>query len=239
MRSAGHATFAAALITVGVIGFVQNDFAPVWEPIAKDAPARDALVYLTASVSVGAGLGLVFERTSAIAARVLLVALTLWLIAFRVPPILHAPTVVGSYSGAAETAVMVAAALALAGFVRVARILYSLALIVFGLAHLAYVNDTASLVPAWLPAHVALAYFTGGAFLAAGAAVITGIFARLAAELSALQLGLFTLLVWVPIVAASGPKTAFQWSETILSAAITAGAWVIADSYRASAAKRN
>jgi hypothetical protein len=44
-------------------------------------------------------------------------------------------------------------------------------------------------------------------------------------------MGLFTVLVWPPLVLA-GTITAAQWGEFIVSWVLTAAAWVVADSYR-------
>jgi uncharacterized membrane protein len=248
IASMGHAAFAATMIGLGIQGLIHRDFATLWEPVPQGVPARGVLIYLCALVALASGIGLLWKRAAPAAARLLLAFLLLWLLLLRVPHIFISPTLDVWYSSC-QTAVIVAAAWVLYtwfasagdrrrfGFatddkgVRTARGLYGAALIPFGLAHFIYLQATAPLVPKWLPAHVAWAYFTGGAFIAAGIAVLIGMFARLAAVLSALQMGLFTLLVWVPIVA-SGSATAAQWGEFAVSWALTAGGWVVADSFR-------
>src|SRR5262252_5671774 len=200
IASTGHAAFAAVMIALGIQGLIKGDFTPVWQPVPSGVPAREALVYLCAVISLVCGLGLLWKRTAASAAGVLFACLLLWLLLFRVRDIVRAPSAFGAWDGGAETAVMVAGAWVLSAWfaadgegphvnsgVRIARDLYGLALIPFGLAHFLYVKQTAALVPAWLPAHGAWAYFTGAAFLAAGAAVLVDVQARLAAALSAVQ----------------------------------------------------
>lgn len=247
--SVGHAVFAATMIALGILGLIEGDFAPIWESVPKALPAREALAYVCAFVSLAGGIGLYLRRTAATAARVLFVYLLLWLVLIKGRYILLAPTVEVNYQSSGETAVIAAGAWVLYAWfaaewdrrhvdfavgdrgVRCARVLYALALIAFGLSHFAYLDLTAPLVPAWLPAHVFWAYFTGSTYLAAGLAILAGVYARLAAALSTLQIGLLTILVWVPILAA-GHVSAEHWVEVVVSWTLTAGAWVVADSYR-------
>jgi uncharacterized membrane protein YphA (DoxX/SURF4 family) len=251
VAGAGHAVFAATMILVGALALATGNFAPVWQPLPAWAPLRQPLTNLVALLSLACGAGMLWPRTATPATLVLSVCLLLWWLLFRVPVVLHAPLVEVSWEGCAETAVILAAAWLLHaqcslqargpwtgnGAVRGARALYALALIPFGLAHFVYVKETAALVPHWLPAHQLWAYLTGAAYLAAGAALLSGVWAPLAARLACLQMGLFTLLVWVPVVA-HGRGTAADWSETILSLALTASGWVVSDSYAAGTALR-
>lgn len=247
--SAGHALFAVTLIGIGITGLATGSFASIWQSVPEGVPAQRELAYLCACVSLLCGAGLLFRRSCSAAARALFAYLLLWLLLVKGYYIVGSPTVEVNYQSAGETAVLVAGAWVLyAGFAdsrdrrrlrqavgengeRHARVLYALALIAFGFSHFAYLDLTAPLVPAWLPAHVFWAYFTGAAYLAAAAAMLSGVLARLAAALSALQMGLFTLLVWVPL-ALAGRLSTGQWGEFGVSWVLTTAAWVVADSLR-------
>jgi uncharacterized membrane protein len=240
LKTASRVFFAVTMIAIGVIGLARGSFAPIWLPVPETLPGRQLLAYLCTFVSLASGAGLLAKRTAAPAAVVLFAYLLIWTAAFKVPFIFRAPLEEVSYQSCGENAVLIAAAWVLfaeiakgrtflAGDIglRIAYLLYGLALIAFGLSHFFYLEMTAPLVPTWLPSPMFWAYFTGCVYLAAGLSLVTGIGARLGTVLAAAQISLITLLVWGPMVL-SGQMSAMHWQETIVSWALTAGAWVLA-----------
>ena len=248
--SVGHGIFAATLAAIGVLGFIHGDYAAIWQGVPKAYPmAREVLPYVSALVSLACGLGLLWPRTATVAARVWLAYFLLWTLLFKGRYSVLAPLEEGSYQSIGENAVVVAGAWVLytrladdwdkrklafatgdAGL-RIARVLYGLAMLAFGLSHFFYLELTAPVVPDFLPWHVGWAYFTGSAYLVAGVAILAGIYARLAAVLSTLQMAGFLLLVWMPMVFA-GKMTDFNWGELVVTCVLVAGGWVVAESYR-------
>lgn len=246
----GHVLLAATLLGLGLLGAYSGDFASVWQriPIA-DLPARTSVAYATAAMEIAIGIGLLFRRSVGIASRALVVFFLLWAVLLKLPAVVVVPWMEATWLGLAEITVMLAGAWVvslrfnarkglpvprfLAGpqGVRNARILFALSLIPIGLSHFFYVDQTAALVPSWLPWRVGWAYLTGAGSLAASLAILTGICARPAAALETAMLAIVTVLVWMPGLAPAPNGLQFQVTGFLISAMIAAGAWNVASTY--------
>jgi uncharacterized membrane protein len=240
--------FALGLIGLGALSLAYGDFALQWQPVPKWVPARTYLAYASGAVMIAAGAGLLSRRTAVRSSGVLLVYLLLWLLLLKLPPVVMAPLIEVNWLGFGEIAVIVAAGLVLFATdreqidssnltfatgksgLRIARFLFALALIPIGLSHFVYAPQTIGFVPTWLPFRPALAYLGGAGHIAAGLGVLFGVLPHLAALLEAAMIGVFTALVWLPLVVTTPNQ--LNWTALLVSWTIGAAAWVVAGSLK-------
>ncbi|MEO7040707.1 MAG: DoxX family protein [Gemmatimonadaceae bacterium] len=245
-REAATIAFAIAFICLGILGFAYGDFALQWQPVPDSFPWRTGFAYASAFVLVAGGAGLLYTRTRKIATYVLFPYMLLWLL-LKVRLIAAMPSSEGRWMGFSEIAVLATTNWVLLirsqlraqqlpldfidriGSVRVAQIAFGIFLIPVGLSHFIYLDQTVALVPTWLPYRAGWAYLTGAFHIAAGVAVLLSIYPRLSARLEASMLGMFALLVWIPKVIGA-PKLQLGWTALLITVAIGAGAWVMAES---------
>jgi uncharacterized membrane protein len=236
--------FSIGMIGLGILALVYGDFALVWQPVPAWLPGRTILAYAAGIVMLLTGSGLLFRSTAAWAVRVLLPYLLVWVL-LKVPAVVVAPQIEAVWLGIGELAVLFTGGWILfarladirsgsplsfaasARSIRLAQLIFGISLLPIGLSHIMYVNETAKLVPAWLPYRVGWAYLTGAGQIACGLGVLFSILPKLAAITEAVMISLFTLLVWAPAIFAA-PKTRLPWTAFFISWAIGSAAWVVA-----------
>jgi uncharacterized membrane protein len=220
--------YAAGAIGLAVITFVYRDFALQWQPVPSGIPRRETLVLVGAALLGLGGLLALLPRAGF--ARLLLPAQYLVWAGLHVPVVLAKPGV-ATLLGFAEVLALATGGAALylgrrPGNTRVLlRVLFGLCAIVFGISHFVYADFTASMVPAWLPKPLYWAYFTGGAHIAAGLALVSGIAAPAAATLLAIMCGGFVVLLHAPRVVAA-PSSRLEWTMLLIALSITGAAWL-------------
>jgi uncharacterized membrane protein len=194
------------------------------------------------------GIGLLLARTTALSVRILLPFLILGFLV-QAPTLVMPPFVEVNWESIGEIAVLVSGMWVLfatrSGLgegsrfafatgergLRIARIIFGLWLLPIGISHFAYLQNTVSLVPAWLPFRRGWAYLGGAGHFAAGLGVLFSVVPRLAAAMEAGMLAVFTVLVWLPKIVATPMGGRGLWTEFVVSWTITAAAWLVADSF--------
>jgi uncharacterized membrane protein len=247
-------SFAIGIAGLGALCLVYGNFAEQWQSVPPWFPWPHGFAYASGVLLFACGVGLLFTRTAARCALAVTAYQLIWVLSRGVavvPRILS----IGPWQGFSESLAMMTGGWILSASLaqgtdplhieplnggramRVARILFGVSCVVFGLAHFAYADFTAAMIPRWFPLRLWLAYLTGTCHVAAGLGILSSVFARLAARLEALMLGLFVLLVHIPsVVVTPAPKWApspqGQWTELFLAWVLAASAGVVATSLR-------
>lgn len=240
----GLAAYGASAVILGLCGFVWRDFAMNWQRVPYGFTGRTELACIVAACELLAGIA-ILARRFARAGVALLTVLYAIFTALWVIQALKAPAVYDSWGNVFEEFSLFAAGLAACAMLappgsrwagkahRVARI-YGVSAISFGVDHIVYWRGAATWVPAWLPpSQVFWIFFTAICFLLAAAAILSGIRARLAAALLAVEILGFEIFVWIPRFIA-GPHDHFNCSGNAINLAILSGACVIADAFSSS-----
>ncbi|WP_205746243.1 hypothetical protein [Dyella amyloliquefaciens] len=241
---------AASMIGLGVLGLIYGDVALVWQHLPiEHLPGEKLIAYAFALIELVGGMGLLVKPLAKPASALLAAFLLIWAVLLKLPAVVFVPLMEATWLGFGEIAVILAGAWVLlaryAGNhehgklswlygrrgVRAARVLFAVSLPMIGLSHFFYSEQTAALIPAWLPYPLGWAYFTGACSILTCVAVLSGVLSRVAATLEAAMLWMITLLVWAPAIMAH-PSDRTAWTAFVISAAIACGAWVVADSYR-------
>ena len=239
----GPMVFALAMCGLGVLALLYGDFALQWQPVPRGLPWRQGIAYISGIITLAAGIGL-FVRP--IAARCALALTVLLLCLWVLPQILKVAAAhlsVLSLLGFCETLAVMSGGLTLwlstsrPGAMGIARSLFGMACIIFGLSHFVYAGFTAEMIPHWLPLRLGLAYATGAGHLAAGFGILLGIRPRLAATLEALMMSSFVLLVHVPSLLQMpppgwAPTLRVQLTALFWASAMAGSAWIMARSLR-------
>ena len=245
--SSGTVIFAIAMAAFGILSLIYPDFVPGLEPVPEWVPGRLFLARLNGVFLVAAGVSLIVDKTSRLAAISLGFMLYLWVLLLHLPRLIAEPRNGGFWTGAAETLALRRVPWVLAGVLPAepidsqkrnsvldktslfGRFCFGISLPMFGILHFIYYQYVASVIPAWIPYPLFWAYFTGMAQIAAGLSIISNIKARLAATLLGVMFGSWVLILHLPR-AAVNPSNESEWTSLIVALAMCGGAWIVTES---------
>lgn len=236
VRTPGRLMLAAGVLGFGLIALRFNHVIDGLTPIEAGPP----FPILQGVALTLLGLGLAWPQSARIAARILMVGLIVNF-ALHLLLIIAALTDATRWVSTLEVLGLLSAAALLGlgprpGTLLEARAAIGLMLILFGAVHWMYVGAIAGMIPDWMPGREVWPWITGGACIAAGLAVVSGVQARLASGLAGAMFASWILLVHTPHLLAA-PDDRSEWVALALAFALTGVVWTLREALPQSGAE--
>lgn len=240
----GKYFFATGIGFLGAQYFVYGHYSGGLPPVPPWVPGGAAGAYVAGSLLVATAAGIAFDGKRRLSALILggfLLFCVVILHAQEIGDILTSGT---ARTRALEPLALCGAALALIEtlpaamdgprgsdrpIVKLGQILFAFSMIIFGVQHFEYWKFVATLIPSWIPGHVFWVVFTGAGFVAAGVAIGTGYYGRLAATWLGIMFLLWFVLLHIPLALAS-PNDGNKWSSMFVALAMSGASFILAKS---------
>jgi uncharacterized membrane protein len=246
LGDAGRWFFAIAIGGFGIQQFIYKGFVPGITIVPDWMPAHLFWAYTTGAFLIICAVGIVLREKAQLASLATGILFLIIILVFHVAQVSAIIRADGAErTRAFETLALSAAAFILAGAMQerrpdssistgfisasaeLGRFLFAFCLLVFGYDHLPIARYIASLIPAWMPWHLFLAYFTAVGFIAAGLSIAINIQVRLSASLLGLMFFLWVVLLHGPRVAAHLHNEG-EWNSLFVALAMSGIAFVLA-----------
>lgn len=239
----GRLFFALSIVAFGIQNLVYKGYVAGLELTPEWIPGHTFWAYSMGAALIAAGIGIAIEKNAQLAAT--LVGLLYFMSLALVRPFgMKLLNDVGERTGLFETLTICCGAWILAVAIpsqsaaskawdgarghiaELARVLFGVSMIVFGIDHFLVLRIIAGLIPSWIPGAWFWANLTGLAFIAAGASIISGKQMRLSAVLLGLMFFLWVVVLHAPRVAAH-PHNGNEWNSAFVAFAICGESWVL------------
>ncbi len=240
--SLGRHVFGLSAIAFGITCFVWRDFGAPWRQIDAfgNVPHREVFVYIVAAIEILGGIAIQWRKTARAGALTLSIIYFIFALLW-IPTIVSHPRAYYGYGHFFEQFSVVLGPLIIwatlstsnlrrsAALSRFAYTFFGICVVSFALEQLFYLSPTASFVPKWIPpGQMFWAIATTVFFALAAIALLSGIFALLAARLVTAMIMGFQLLIWLP-APFSDPHKLMNWAGNAENLAIAGAAWIVAD----------
>lgn len=241
---AGRWMYGLAITAFGILCMGYMNFINSLQPVPESIPGHGLLAVLLGLALALAGMSIVSGVRAVHAGFFVAVLFLAGIVVLHIPSAFTNPALLRSpwWIRTFESLALAGAALILAGlaagdgreaWVRRGRVMFGISLPVFGVLHFVYAGNVASLIPAWYPWPLFLAYLTGFGHFAAGVAIVSGVVARLAAILAGFMYATWAITLHVPRVLAPPPGSMGERAELtslVVCVAFSGAAWIVAGS---------
>ncbi len=192
--------FAVSTIAFGIIEIITGNFNKGLLPVPLSLPGRTLLAYSSGIIFIILGTGLFVNKWRTIVSVSIGIVYLIFFVFLHLVKLSADIYDPGEWTATFEVLILCSGSFFIAGkLITVSRYALSLSFIVFALLHFKYAEYISTLIPAWIPAKLFLAYFIGVAFLITAVSIIINVLA----DLSTALIG-FMFLLWVIIL--HGPR---------------------------------